>query len=62
MTLRQLVGLVFALASVSLSCHTWAASGVHEFQLRNGLKVLVKVDNRAPVVTSQLWYKFWMLA
>lgn len=33
------------------------ASGVFEYQLQNGLKVLVKPDDRAPVVVSQLWYK-----
>ena len=30
---------------------------VHEFQLDNGLKVLVKEDHRAPVAVSQIWYK-----
>lgn len=30
---------------------------VHEFQLDNGMKVLVKEDRRAPVVVSQVWYK-----
>lgn len=30
---------------------------VHEFQLDNGLKVLVRPDHRAPVVVSQLWYR-----
>jgi zinc protease len=30
---------------------------VFEYQLKNGLKVLVKPDNRAPVAVSQLWYK-----
>jgi len=30
---------------------------VHEFKLRNGLKVLVKEDHRAPVVVAQIWYK-----
>ncbi len=30
---------------------------VHEFQLDNGLKILVQEDHRAPVVVSQLWYK-----
>ena len=34
-----------------------AAAKVHERQLDNGLKVLVKVDVRAPIVTSQVWYK-----
>jgi zinc protease len=29
----------------------------HEFTLNNGLKVVVREDHRAPVVTSQLWIK-----
>lgn len=33
------------------------ASAVHEAVLDNGMKVLVKVDRRAPVVTSQVWYR-----
>ena len=34
-----------------------AAGKVQERQLDNGLKVLVRVDDRAPIVTSQVWYK-----
>lgn len=34
-----------------------ATAKVHEYQLDNGLKILVKEDNRAPVVVSQIWYK-----
>ncbi|MEO1962604.1 MAG: insulinase family protein, partial [Cycloclasticus sp.] len=30
---------------------------VHEKVLKNGLKVLVKEDRRAPVMVSQVWYK-----
>ncbi len=30
---------------------------VYETTLDNGLKVLVKIDRRAPIVTSQVWYK-----
>jgi zinc protease len=30
---------------------------VHERVLDNGLKVIVKEDHRAPIVTSQVWYK-----
>lgn len=33
-----------------------SAQGVHEFTLSNGMKILVKPDNRAPVVVSQIWY------
>jgi len=35
--------------------NTWAS--VHEKILDNGLKVIVKEDNRAPVATAQVWYK-----
>ncbi|MCF6211780.1 MAG: insulinase family protein [Gammaproteobacteria bacterium] len=34
-----------------------SASGVHEYKLNNGLKIIVKEDHRAPVVVSQIWYK-----
>jgi zinc protease len=30
---------------------------VHEYMLDNGMKILVKTDNRFPVVVSQIWYK-----
>jgi zinc protease len=30
---------------------------VHEYQLKNGLKLIVKEDHRAPVIVSQVWYK-----
>jgi len=34
-----------------------AAAKVQELSLDNGLKVVVKEDRRAPVVTSQVWYR-----
>ncbi len=34
-----------------------ASDAVHETTLDNGLKVLVLPDERAPVVTHQIWYK-----
>jgi zinc protease len=34
-----------------------ATPQVHEYPLDNGMKLLVKVDRRAPVVVSQIWYK-----
>jgi len=34
-----------------------ANPNVHEYELSNGLKLLVKEDHRAPVVVSQVWYK-----
>jgi len=48
-----------ALSAMLLACsHTLLAAGaVHEYQLENGLKLVVKEDHRAPVVVSQVWYK-----
>lgn len=33
------------------------ASNTQEFQLKNGLKLIVREDHRAPVVLSSIWYK-----
>lgn len=33
------------------------ASKTREFQLDNGLKLIVRVDHRAPIVLSSIWYK-----
>ncbi len=30
---------------------------VHEYQINNGMKILIREDHRAPVVVSQIWYK-----
>ena len=32
-------------------------SGRHEYQLENGLKVVIKEDHRSPVVMTQIWYR-----
>lgn len=45
------VNLIF----ICLLPTSWAS--VHEKVLVNGLKVIVKEDHRAPVVTAQVWYK-----
>jgi zinc protease len=49
--------LKITLLAVVLIAPNLAAANVHEYQLENGLKVLVKEDHRAPVVVSQIWYK-----
>lgn len=46
----------FLMLLVFLSQSLWAVP-VQEFQLDNGLKILIKEDHRAPVVVSQIWYK-----
>ncbi|WP_295543765.1 pitrilysin family protein [uncultured Thiohalocapsa sp.] len=48
-------GLVLLLATLGIGSP--AAADVYERVLDNGLKVLVKPDRRAPIVTSQVWYK-----
>lgn len=40
-----------------LCCALPAAAAVQQFQLENGLQVIVQEDHRAPIVVSQLWYR-----
>ena len=47
--------LLLLLGSSALRADT--PNNTHEFTLDNGLKVVVREDQRAPVVVSQLWYK-----
>ncbi|MGZ8249512.1 M16 family metallopeptidase [Methylomagnum sp.] len=49
-------GLRLILLAAPLSVHA-AEPLVHEFQLDNGLKLIVQEDHRAPAVVSQVWYK-----
>lgn len=37
--------------------HSANTQGVSQFELANGLKIIVKQDQRAPVVMHQVWYK-----
>jgi zinc protease len=48
---------VTAQAAVGATLGTTSGTQVHERVLDNGLKVLVQPDRRAPIVTSQVWYK-----
>ncbi len=44
--------------SLAWALQASAADGdVHESRLGNGLKVVVKEDHRAPIVTTQVWYR-----
>ncbi|ARU32586.1 peptidase M16 [Sulfuriferula sp. AH1] len=45
------------IATGLLWCALPAAAAVQQFQLDNGLKVIVQEDHRAPIVVSQLWYR-----
>lgn len=48
---------VLSLALLLTSTLALATGEVHEYQLDNGLKLIVKPDHRAPVMVSQIWYK-----
>ena len=45
------------IATGLLCCALPAAAAVQQFQLDNGLQVIVQEDHRAPIVVSQLWYR-----
>ena len=51
--MRGLLALVLSLSSAASP----AAGTVHEYELDNGLKLIVKEDHRAPIMVSQVWYK-----
>jgi zinc protease len=54
---RYLLFFLLGLPVLSLTNVVSAKPDVHEYNLSNGLKLLVKEDHRAPVVVSQVWYK-----
>jgi zinc protease len=49
--MRSVIAITLLLGSALLQ------AAVHEYQLENGLKLIVKEDHRAPVVVSQVWYR-----
>ena len=49
--------VLLASACGSMPSKRSAEGTVYEETLENGLKVVVKVDTRAPIVVSQIWYK-----
>lgn len=50
---------LFLMITALLSTHMVlaAAGATHEYQLKNGLHLVVREDHRAPVVMVQVWYK-----
>lgn len=48
--------LMFFLSSILLVQVVYAGE-VSEFELENGLKIIVKEDHRAPIAASQIWYR-----
>ncbi len=51
--MKRIFFLILMLPTLALATQP----AVHSYVLKNGLKLFVKVDRRAPVVMSQLWYK-----
>lgn len=49
--IRLLIAVLFPVAAQG------AENRVHEYNLENGLKIIVQEDRRAPVVVSQIWYR-----
>lgn len=45
---------IFTVMLTLLSCQSFCQ--VHQFTLKNGLRVVVKEDRRAPVAVSMIWY------
>ena len=63
MTKRSMTGrisglLLMVVAALGAAPAVFAKdAAVHEYELENGLKLIVKEDHRAPVMVSQVWYK-----
>ncbi len=60
MTRKLTLTAIAALAALSITpgfANEASSSKVHEYQLDNGMRILVKEDHRAPVVTAMVWYK-----
>lgn len=53
-TSAKIIALTLLLLAVGTA---QAINKVYEYELKNGMKVLVQPDTRAPVVVSQVWYK-----
>jgi len=56
--MRRWISIFFS-CLLLLPCALAAAGPppVHEYTLKNGLRLIVREDHRAPVVVSQVWYK-----
>jgi len=55
--LRVNILTIFAAILVLFAAPTFSDNRTHEYTLENGLKLVVKTDNRAPVAVVQVWYK-----
>ena len=58
--LRAIRSALIALAAICLpvSGNAFATqSDTHEYQLKNGLRLIVRQDHRAPTVVHMVWYR-----
>ncbi|MEM7467076.1 MAG: pitrilysin family protein [Pseudomonadota bacterium] len=55
--MRALIPLILPALIGFFAVPSFASADVSEFVLDNGLKLIVKPDNRAPVAVVQVWYK-----
>lgn len=55
--LATLTAATAMLSVSSIMQQAWSATRAAEFALKNGMKVIVVPDNRAPVVTHMVWYR-----
>ncbi len=53
---RSIIVSLFGLIGCLVSTQAFSQA-VHEYVLDNGLKLIIKEDHRAPVVSSQVWYR-----
>lgn len=51
------LGYLIVIALLLSTTDILADDKTHEFMLKNGMKVIVKEDHRAPVAVTQVWYK-----
>ena len=54
---RSHLKTIISVLALAVTLSSNASARVYEYELKNGLKLLVKQDNRAPIVVTQVWYK-----
>lgn len=53
---RKIIFISILICKLAISAAD-SETATQEFSLKNGLKVLIKEDHRAPIVVSQIWYR-----
>jgi zinc protease len=56
-TMPKIVTNLVLFMMIFLTLPALADDSIHEYQLPNGLTLVVKPDHRAPLVLSEIWYK-----